>query len=349
VVLLADERTELNARMAASLLHHTTVPLRCVLLASSRAAVGALQRSLDPRLAVVEIEPNRGTAAAYNAGLASLPGDEDYLAFARSVEFLANWWEPYVAALDADRQLALTAERQPLPGTPPDLHSPPATSGAVGQRSLSGLSQDFFMTSRRAVTSIGGFLHSLEEHDALAEYLARVRRFGFRAESLDGRGIVRLETPRQVRSPLHLPERDSSTVPQAPFVVLVDAPQALRESALLGTFNRAFTAEDEAILVLYGPGLEHGEFVARLQAAAREAEVDLEAGPRIVAMLPETHDALQEAGLAAETCAILGQAPDLEAFAHLPIVALGDADALRLRAASYWRARHRTTSLATGA
>ena len=341
VVVLASEHEELTARTLASLLHHTEVPLRCALVGSPATPLGRLARTEDPRVVGVHLEEEASGAARFNAGLAHLGDAVDYVAFAESVEFLAHWWEPYVGALEEDPFAALAVEEGR--GESQD----PGAGDAAGIGRVAAPVGGFFVLSRSRLNQLGRFVEGLTSQDAAGDLARRARRQGGDVLGVGAGRVVLLAEAGGAEpspSPTAGPE-----IRQGPFVVLADASRAAVDPGVLGAFGDAFTREDEALLVLYGPGLDDQRFLAQLRTAAQLAKFDLDSGPRVVAMLPAGRDALQEQGLASEAFAALGAVPEGAAFAHLPALSNNSGDELRLLAAQLWRAQRRgaTQGLAT--
>jgi hypothetical protein len=127
--------------------------------------------------------------------------------------------------------------------------------------------------------------------------------------------------------------------PNSRFLVLADADEVLGDPALLATYGQAFTAADDASLVVYGPSVDPVEFERALRAVADQAGIDVEHGPQVAAILPPTAAAATDREIADQVYAVLSARRPQGPFAHLAVVRPGDPDGLRLLAARAWRAR----------
>ena len=282
VVVLAHNALGYTKRCIASLRHHTTVPLRLVVVdnASTDGTADWLRGLDDDRVRPVLLPENRGVPGGRNVGLDHLDGDEDWIVFLdNDTEVLADWWAPYVAALDADPDAGIAGEDGVRVTWGPDgreLHpvvgdGPQPCDVAVG----------FCLFLRpETVARIGRFDESLGLfwHDD-DDYAMRAARIGER--------VLRLRAGKV----LHFEHRSSATVagiwdgpstpaamsadnqryvatkvarqrptPTSRFLVLAHADEVLGDPALLATYGQAFTAADDASLVVYGPSVDPIEF-----------------------------------------------------------------------------------------
>jgi glycogen synthase len=361
VVVLAHNALGYTKRCIASLLHHTTVPLRLVVVdnASTDGTADWLRDLDDDRVRPVLLPENRGVPGGRNVGLDHLDGDENWIVFLdNDTEVLADWWAPYVAALDADPDAGIAGEDGVRVTWGPDgreLHpvvgdGPQPCDVAVG----------FCLFLRpETVARIGRFDESLGLfwHDD-DDYAMRAARIGER--------VLRLRAGKV----LHFEHRSSATVagiwdgpstpaamsadnqryvatkvarqrptPTSRFLVLAHADEVLGDPALLATYGQAFTAADEASLVVYGPSVDPVEFERALRTVADEAGVDVERGPQVAAILPPTAAPATDREVADQVYAVLSARRPQGPFAHLAVVRPDDPDGLRLLAARAWRAR----------
>ena len=250
--------------------------------------------------------PSEGlcAGAARNRALAALSGELDAVGLVRAgSELLARWWEPSYEALSAEPRLF------------------EVTDGGAALRLL-----------RASTFSSVGRFDEDPARDPDVELARRAARLGFvSSEVLSGRV-----------APLAA-EGGGGTTRRAPlegslFVALCSARAVLQDPMLLAAWSAAFTAADEAVLALYGPGEEPAAYVEELAAAAARVAFDLEEGPRVVVKLPPVADADFEQALGDEALALLGDGPDAR-FPALAAFSSRDHEALRLLAARFWRAR----------
>ncbi len=361
VVVLAHNALGYTKRCITSLLHHTTVPLRLVVVdnASTDDTAGWLTGLTDDRLRPVLLPENRGVPGGRNVGLDHLDGDEDWIVFLdNDTEVLADWWAPYVGALDGDPDAGIAGEDGVRVTWGPDgreLHpvvgdGPQPCDVAVG----------FCLFLRpETVARVGRFDESLGLfwHDD-DDYAMRAARIGER--------VLRLRAGKV----LHFEHRSSVTVagiwdgPSAPaamsadnqryvaakvarqrptptsrFLVLAHADEVLGDPSVLATYGKAFTVDDDASLVVYGPSVDPSEFEPALRAVADRAGIDVEHGPQVAAILPPTASPDTDREIADQVYAVLSGRRQRGPFAHLAVVRPDDPDGLRLLAARAWRAR----------
>ena len=265
-----------------------------------------------------------------NAGLDHLDGDEDWIVFLdNDTEVLADWWRPYVQALEAEPEAGIAGEEGVMTRWGPDGRQLLAVAGAGVQPC--DVVVGFCMVMRPAsVERIGRFDPGLGLfwHDD-DDYALRAARVGER--------VLRVGCGRV----LHYEHRSSATVlgiwvspgepaamsednqrylarrvsgqavgSEAPFLVTALAHEVLGIE-LLATFARAFTADDPAALVIWGPGYDPGTFELDLREAAAGVAFDLEAGPKVLALLPPEGRPADERQLADQVFAVLGTRPML--------------------------------------
>jgi|GEM_PF-3543469 len=369
VVVLAHNALEYTKRCLASVLHHTTVPLRLVVVDNGSADGTAdwLTGLDDRRVRPVLLPDNRGVSGGRNVGLDHLDGDEGWIVFLdNDTEVLAEWWAPFVAALEADPDAGIAGEDGVRVTWGPDGRALHPVLGAGPQPC--DVAVGYCMVMRpQTVGRIGRFDEQLGLfwHDD-DDYAMRAARIGER--------VLRCQSGKV----LHFEHRSSATItdiwdgpstpaamsadnqryvaekvarqrptPTSRFLVLAHADEVLADASVLATYGRAFTAKDEASLVVYGPGLDPAQFERTLRQVAGRAGVDVEHGPQLAAILPPTPSAAADREVAHQVYAVLSVRRPEGPFAHLAVVSPDDPDGLRLLAARAWRARPAPTSATT--
>ena len=96
---------------------------------------------------------------------------------------------------------------------------------------------------------------------------------------------------------------------------------------------RAIGPEDDATLILWGPGLDDGTLLARTQQAVAAAGLDENRLPDIL-LLPLAGSAAADAALAGRAQALLSEWPPAGRLGALPRLGAGDEAALAARAAA---------------
>jgi hypothetical protein len=364
VVMVAGEPDARLLRGVRSVLLHTTLPLRLLLVgvAADDPVLDGVDRR-DQRLEFVAVRDGANVAERRNAGLDQLTGDEDFVVFLDSdVEVLANWWAPLLASF-SDPDVGIVGEA----GVRVRFGD---TGREVLARVNAGAAADvvagFCMVLRAAaLRRVGRFDEDLGRVACDDDYAQRAQRVGEGVLAAGASSVLPAEMPlfegEGRRDDAHRADGSGATTgqllrgdhavlarrrrvhgaagPSAPFLVLADASEALAAPSLLATYGAAFTVADEAALVLFGPGLEPRQFEAALAAAALRAGFDLAGGPRVIALLPPSAGPGDAAVLGDEAYAVLSAAPPVAPFAHLAWLAVGDAAGLRSLAARAWRAR----------
>lgn len=119
------------------------------------------------------------------------------------------------------------------------------------------------------------------------------------------------------------------------FSVLGLADEMLERPALLAAYTQRFGPEDDATLILWGPGLDEATLLEMVQAAVAEAGIDEERLPDVLLLpLPSSPEADRE--LAARADALLSEWPPAGRIGDLPRFGADDAGALRDAAVRSW-------------
>lgn len=363
VVIPCYNAVAYTMRCVESLLEHTTVPLRIVLVDNASIdSTASVITSIDDERVVPVLSPvNRGAAGGRNVGITYLDGDEDYVVFLdNDVEVLSEWWVPFVKVLEENPDVGLVGEMGMR-----------ATWTEQGRKAFEiedegvqpcEIVVGYSMFCRGStVRRVGGF----------------DERFGFLWHDDDdwtmraariGEGALRVPAERI----LHYEHRSSSTVDgvwdapnvpsklsevnlaylakkhlsqelreHTPFLLLADAEEAVVDTSLLASWAGAFTRADEAALVLFGPGLDPVDYELRLAIAAQQAGMDIENGPRVIALLPPRVTEDEECTISDEVFAVLSKEAPKGNFLHLAWYKPGEATSrdLRVHAARMWAAR----------
>ena len=117
------------------------------------------------------------------------------------------------------------------------------------------------------------------------------------------------------------------------FTVVGFLEEALERPELLATYAGAIGPEDDATLILWGPGLDDGALLARTQQAVAAAGLDENRLPDIL-LLPLAGSAAADAALAGRAQALLSEWPPAGRLGALPRLGTGDGAALAARAAA---------------
>jgi hypothetical protein len=317
-VVVAYDDPSAAQRCVRSLLAHTEIALQLVAVSRQPAPspLGVPGGGLE-----LVTPPGPLTAAeAFNLGLDHLRGDEDWIVLVDGgAEMTSGWWDAFVAALEADREAGLA--------WPGELEAPGPCAVLRG----------------RVTELVGRFDAAAARPDA--DYRARAARLGERSVAVRTERVLNHRDPVRagatppaagVRSPRAAPPEDAAG---GPFLVAALAEHVLGDPGILATFGGAFTHQDPAALVVWGPGLDPTAFEAALAEVARLADFDLAGGPKLLALLPP-HDEAADRELADQVRAVIAPARPTGALSHLPLVRPGGADRLRLLAARAWRAEH---------
>lgn len=358
IVMLAHNAVNDTRRAISSVLWHTTVPFRLVVVdnASTDSTPTFLRELDDPRVVVVSSPINLGVPGGRNAGLDELVGDEEYVVFLdNDVEVLARWWEPFVHALAADPANGLAGDD----GVRVRWHDAGReiiARATAGERCDIAVGYCLFCRPD-ALARIGRFDERLglfwHDDDDLALRAARVGastvavqsgrvlHFGHRSSSTvsglwesSGRpSTLSDENQRRLAD-----KRAAMAETAGRFVAVADAGAVVDQPGVLSCWARAFTAEDPATLVLYGPGLDPESYVPALEKAAGAVGFDLEHGPALLAKLPPEATVELADHLADQAMCWLGPTVGARSFAHLAQVRVDDPEALREFAADVWSA-----------
>lgn len=307
-----------------SFLEHTEVPAEIVCIGHG-PDLELLDSFADPRLRLLASTgaPTEDLRRAFEL----FEEDLEYVVVADArLEATAKWWEPYIEVLRVDPGVGLVTD---LASTLEQDTVVPA--GAV-------------LVLRRSVLEDIGDIDPSMGWWWQADLACRAGRVGARLGILES-GERLLSWPRDVAVPLeadaderfrarHLRGVISATTP---FLLLADLDEALSCPELLSAYSGAFDANDEVALVLLGIGQDPQELELRLQVAANRARLDLEQGPRVMALVPPSASPREQALIADEMGARLGNLGTTGR--HLPSFGALDAAALRLLAARTWAAR----------
>lgn len=340
-------------RTLQSLLFHTELAMRLVLVARSDLAAALARPDADPRLTILPVDEPAGPAAARNLALDALDGDEDYVVFLDGpVEVLAEWWKPYVGALEADPRAGMAGDdghrwqRGALPGAP--AATGPGQAGGDAPERCDVLDGPCVVMRASAVARIGRFRGPLDGLSTDDDYALRAARVGEQALGVSSDRILQFvsDDPDEIAgmrragtSRALLDRLDRLEGAPSCFFAFADADEVLADGALLAGYARAFTVRDDVALVVYGPGRDPGEFARSIHEVAAGQGLDLETGPKVLAILPPERVAADALTLAeTAVCAVSRRRPTAP-FDPLAVVAPGDAEGLRLLASRYWAAR----------
>ncbi|HVC25843.1 MAG TPA: glycosyltransferase [Acidimicrobiales bacterium] len=119
----------------------------------------------------------------------------------------------------------------------------------------------------------------------------------------------------------------------SPSLVLADARELLDDERILATYAAASSPDVDLALVVYGPGLDPVAYESSLRALASRCDVDLDGGPRVIAILPPSDGDAQREEIAAKVVGVLSGRGASGRFASLPALRVGVPGDLRAAAA----------------
>lgn len=131
----------------------------------------------------------------------------------------------------------------------------------------------------------------------------------------------------------------SSPLRRTPLV-LAHAQEILEDDRILSDYVTVFGQSEEAVLVVYGPGLEPTSFETSLRERAAAWGLDLDDGPKLLVLLPPTKADAQDRELASKVVCVVTGRPTTGAFETLEVIAPGDRRALRHLADRFGPAEH---------
>lgn len=347
VVLTATADAPSTARAIRSLLEHAETPTTIGVVAPPRARAALDAVGADPRLRWINCDDGASAAGRRNLGLEVVHRATEVVAFLHGdVEVTSDWWGPAAAALQEHPERVVASFGFASVVGPSGLRR--VRPVKPGERTPLFVTGPLLALGRDALEQVGRFDERLEGGLAADLELAlRARRIGLEPTVVDLPSVIHLGHPScdAAQSPTpNLPGDELAgllasldTTAGREFVVLADAGHVLLRPELLRAWSGAFTAQDRAVLVLYGPGTEPDGYVAALEAAARRSGADLERGPRLVAKLPPVVDPALEEQLGRQVHAVLGARPAAAALQRHPLLD-GDPERLRLAAARVWQA-----------
>ncbi len=350
IVMLAHNAGQYTKRAVQSVLAHTRTAFQLVVVdnASTDDTGEWLETVTDDRVVVVGSGTNLGVSGGRNAGIEALDSGVELIAFLdNDVEVLAAWDVPFVEKLRRESNIGIAGE------IGVDLEF-----NATGRREVPLVGQGdrpchmvigYCMVMRaEAVGQIGLFDENLGVfwHDD-DEYAMRARRLGWGVHQVSSGRVIHFEhrssetvdgiwkakavpaelsgaNQRYLSEKADRFERSRSSG----FVVVSDLDALERSPALLEEYGSVFTEEHPALLVIRAPSCESAVLEARLRTLASGVGVDVEHGPRMLAL---NADASPEADreLADTAFAVLASSRSAGPFAHLPHFGVGDADGLR--------------------
>jgi glycosyltransferase involved in cell wall biosynthesis len=283
VVVLAYNALEYTKRCLRSVLAHTPVDLTVYLVDNaSTDATPEWVASLDPRVKLLRSEINLGVSGGRNVGIAAAQADGvDYIAFLdNDVEVFPGWWEPFVAALEADPEAGIAGEA----GVDLEFGRSGRTERGVagpGPVPTDMVVGYCMVMTAAAVRHIGRFDEELGLfwHDD-DDYCLRAKWLGYRVLHIGSGRLVHFEhksssevdgiwdavavskpSAMSARNQRYLTakwrrfhEGESGIEGARSFVALALADELLADSALLSAWGAAFDGDDDATLVIYGAG-----------------------------------------------------------------------------------------------
>ena len=316
VVVLAHNQLAYTQRCVRSLIAHTALPLRLIVVdnASTDGTTDWLETLGDP-VEVVTLSENRGVSGGRNAGIDALGDAVDLIAFLdNDVEVTHEWWRPFVAVLDTFPDAGIAGERgvrlhfsptgrreEPLVGP-----GPQTCDMAIG----------FCMVMRpetvrqvgRFDENLGLFWHDDDDYGMRAGRLGwgvvhvgsgRIHHFEHRSSELVEGIWSAKETPTALSgaNQRYLAEKWSRLTSAGvegtrSVVVLAFADELVADPALGRVFADEFTADDDVTLVLLGVGWDSAQIDSTLLPALRSAGLDSDTSPDLLALTPGADDDL---------------------------------------------------------
>jgi glycosyltransferase involved in cell wall biosynthesis len=356
VVVLAHNQLQYTKRCLRSVLEFTDTPFTLYLVDNaSTDGTAEWAAALDPRVRVVRSERNLGVSGGRNAGLAAIEGEPDFVVFLdNDVQLFADWWRPFVAALDENPEAGIAGELgirlEPHPGG--RLERPLSGPGPLPADMVTG----FCMVMRsETVRHVGRFDEALGLfwHDD-DDYCLRARRLGYEilhvgssrllhfehrsSSEVDGiwAGAERAaELSHQNQRYLAAKEAQPALDGARGFAVLGFAGELVERPELLAAFGRCFSADDDATLVIYAPDECEESLARRLGTAIAQAGLDAEDGPDLLGLAMPRDEAI-ETTIAHGVHAVLTERAPEGAFHAPPHFAAGDGAELRELAERVW-------------
>lgn len=316
VVVLAHDQLAYTRRCVRSLLAHTELPLRIVVVdnASTDGTPGWLASIGDP-VEVVSLGENRGVSGGRNAGIAALGDDVDLVAFLdNDVEVTHDWWRPFAAVLDSFPEVGIAGERGVVLHFSPTGRREEPLVGAGPQRC--DMVIGFCMVMRaEAVRQIGRFdenlglfWHDDDDYGLRAGRLGwsvahvgsgRIHHFEHRSSELVEGIWAGKDTPTELstRNQRYLAEKwnrltSAGVEGTRSAVVLAFADELVDDPALGRSFAARFCADDDVTLVLLAVDWDGERIEAELLPALATAGLDGGNAPDLLALTPGADDDL---------------------------------------------------------
>ena len=316
IVVLAHNQLAYTQRCVRSLLAHTALPLRVVVVdnASSDGTADWLATVGGP-VEVVSLAENRGVSGGRNAGIEAVVDDVDLIAFLdNDVEVTAEWWRPFVTLLDTFPDVGIAGERGVVLHFSPDgrREEPLVGSGPKPCDMAIGFCMVMRAETGRQVgrfdENLGLFWHDDDDYGLRAGRLGwgvvhvgsgRIHHFEHRSSELVDGIWAGKETPTALSSlnQRYLAEKWARlTSPGVEgtrsVVVLAFADELVADPALGRAFATEFSADDDLTLVLLGIGWDGERIERELLPVLADAALDGDASPDLLALTPAEDDDL---------------------------------------------------------
>ncbi len=305
IVVLAHNALAYTQRCLRSLLAHTSTPFHLYVVDNaSTDGTADWAASLDPRVTLVRSDVNRGVSGGRNLGLAAISSSGasyEYVVFLdNDVEVAADWWAPFVAALEQDPSAGIAGEQ----GVNLAFHAqgrsaqPVVEPGPVSSDMVIG----YCMVMRTsAVRQIGRF----DEHLGLFwhdddDYCLRAKRLGYRVLHVRSGRVLHFEHKSSSsvagiwsasETPSELSQRNqrylSAKWQQAirgtrTFVALAQVDELVEHPEMLAAYGRWFTDADDATLLVYAPDWSLDAVARQLAGLVGEAGLDRESSADVL-------------------------------------------------------------------
>lgn len=351
VVILAHNQLAYTKRCVRSVLAHTPLPLRVVVVDNAStdgtaewvAAVGA-------PVELVRLDENRGVSGGRNAGIEALRGTVDHIAFLdNDVEVLAGWWEPFVEVLAACPDVGIAGERGHLV-TITDEGREIGTLDAPGPVACDMVVGFCMVMRESALRQIGSFDEELglfwhDDDDFCLRAIrlgwgvchvgsGRIHHFGHRSSELVPGIWAGPELPAELseRNQRYLAEKwralgSAGVDGTRAVLVAADAGELVASPELAAAFAAVFGSDDDVTLVVLAPGWDADRVERELEPALVACGCAVDDGPDVLVLTPPPGD---ELSVVAHTVdAGLGSAPVAGSFHAAPWFGATEIDELR--------------------
>ncbi|HEY2600506.1 MAG TPA: glycosyltransferase [Thermoleophilaceae bacterium] len=355
IVVLAHNALDYTQRALRSILRHTDTGFTVYLVDNaSTDGTPDWATDFDPRVRLLRSEENLGVSGGRNVGIAAaLADDVDHVVFLdNDVEVYSGWWQPFAAALEADRGAAIAGER----GVRLHFHADgrnEETLNCPGPVEADMVVGFCMFMSADAMRQIGRFDENLGLfwHDD-DDYCLRAKRLGFRVLHVGSGRLIHFEhkSSAQVDGIWESAEADAPSSLSADnqrylaakwrgdgrgdglegargFVALAFGDELLASSELLAAWVGEFSGSDDATLAIYANGTPADELANRLASVLAAAGLDGDSGADL--LLVQGGDG-SEAAIAGSVDAVFTRR-DPQGVFHAP-AHFDDAQLDRLRA-----------------